>query len=81
MSSGHQPRLAGHCRGRLNTNPPSSRLPTRSRPSDNAPAEYSCPTCLIATKADAQRTTVTAAAPTASRPLRVFAGSSTVVMV
>jgi hypothetical protein len=49
---------------------PSTSAPAASRPSANAPGEYAAPALRIDTNADAHNTTVTAAAPAASRSIR-----------
>ncbi|GAA6526001.1 hypothetical protein IDVR_17970 [Intrasporangium sp. DVR] len=60
----------GHVGGRRKTRTPRARVATRSRPRDRAPGGTSWPRCRIATKADAQRTSVM---PMAARTTQVGA--------
>ena len=62
-SSGQSRRCGIRNRSRLTSSSnPSRTLPTSSRARDSGPADNSVPRCRIATKAEAQRTTVTPAA-------------------
>jgi len=66
----------GQCGDRVASTAPSTRLPTSNRPSVSAPGEKSLPRWRIATKAEAQRTTVTSAAAHGSSRRVVVTGSA-----